>query len=270
MTYEQQSDRAEAHGRSGRGSGTNSAAAGRGAPLRRLERRHARSAPASSSEHDRRLAAAGSSRKQCSSAVQWAALPHPNRRAAVLPDTSMAAFEMDEHQQRRGRRGTAAPARRRRSRPGPDRDVLAIGDRGRCSVRRSSSERRGDLVLAQAQRRGTQQTVVAARLDDRARRSSSQRIRHRAAAPAQTQQCCSAEPRRPRDDRIPRERSSRRAASWRCLWRQGHHARRRLRASAWPRMHSSARAGPDDPLRVIGRASAQRWALARARARDSE
>jgi hypothetical protein len=39
---------------------------------------------------------------------------------------------------------------------GQDRDAVAMGDRGRCSVARSSSERRGDLVLAQPQRRGTQ------------------------------------------------------------------------------------------------------------------
>ena len=64
---------------------------------------------------------------------------------------------------------------------GQDRDAVAMGDRGRCSVGRSSSERRGDLALAQAQRRRTQQTLLAARLDDRARRSSSQRIRRRAA-----------------------------------------------------------------------------------------
>ncbi len=70
---------------------------------------------------------------------------------------------------------------------GQDRHAVAMGDRGRCSVGRSSSDRRGDLVLAQPQRRGAQQTVVAARLDDRARRSSSQRIRRRAAAPAQEQ-----------------------------------------------------------------------------------
>jgi hypothetical protein len=53
---------------------------------------------------------------------------------------------------------------------------------------RSRSERRGDLVLARPQRRGTQQTVVGARLDDRARRSSSHRIGRRATAPAQNQQ----------------------------------------------------------------------------------
>jgi hypothetical protein len=70
---------------------------------------------------------------------------------------------------------------------GQDRDAVAMGDRGRCSVGRSSSERRGDLELAQAQRRGTQQTIVAARLDDRARRSSSQCFRRRAAAPARKQ-----------------------------------------------------------------------------------
>ena len=70
---------------------------------------------------------------------------------------------------------------------GQDRDAVAMGDRGRYSVGRSSSERCSDLVLAQTQCRGTQQTVVAARLDDRSRRSSSQRIRRGAAAPAQKQ-----------------------------------------------------------------------------------
>ena len=63
------------------------------------------------------------------------------------------ASGVDEHQQHRGRRGT------RCSRPtaqkvgqGQDHDAVAMGDRGRCSVGRSSSERRGDLALAQAQR----------------------------------------------------------------------------------------------------------------------
>ena len=37
---------------------------------------------------------------------------------------------------------------------------------------------------------------------------------------AQTQRCGPAEPRQPRDDRIPGERSSRRAPSRRCLWRR--------------------------------------------------
>jgi len=64
---------------------------------------------------------------------------------------------------------------------------VATGNRGPCSVGRSRGKRRGDLVLAQPQRRGNQQTVVPARLDDRARRNSCQRIRRRAAALAQQQ-----------------------------------------------------------------------------------
>jgi hypothetical protein len=96
------------------------------------------------------------------------------------------ALARDENQQRRRRRRTATSSRRCRSRPGPGPAARhATAERDRRSVRRSSNERRGVVVLARPRRRCAQQTVVAARLDDRARRSNSQRIRRRAVAPAQ-------------------------------------------------------------------------------------
>lgn len=75
---------------------------------------------------------------------------------------------------RKGRAGAASPAAQdccicptAQGLAGANRDAVAMGDRGRCFVGRSSSERRGDLVVSLPQRRGTQQTVVAARLDER-------------------------------------------------------------------------------------------------------
>jgi hypothetical protein len=56
---------------------------------------------------------------------------------------------------------------------------------------------------------------------------------------AQTQRCGSAEPHQPRDDRIPRERSSRRAPSRRCLWRRSDHPTHRQWAIARPRLRSA-------------------------------
>ena len=55
------------------------------------------------------------------------------------------------------------------------------------------------------------------------RRSSKRRA---TVAIAQTQRCVSAQPRQLRDDRIPGERSSRRAPSRRCLWRPSATPRR--------------------------------------------
>jgi hypothetical protein len=86
---------------------------------------------------------------------------------------------------------------------------LLRGDCGPRSVRRSSSEHGGASCLL-ALKAAALSKRPSPRLHDRARRSNSQRFRRRAAAPAQTQWCPCAEPRHPRDDRISRERSSRR------------------------------------------------------------
>jgi hypothetical protein len=83
------------------------------------------------------------------------------------------SVETDKHQQRRGGAGLLHPPDGAQAGRGQDRDAGCDGRLRPCSVGRSSSERRGDFVLARPQRRGTQQTVVAARLDDQVRQSSS-------------------------------------------------------------------------------------------------
>jgi hypothetical protein len=95
---------------------------------------------------------------------------------------------------------------------------------------------------------------------------------------AQTQRCGSAQPRHPRhprDDRIPGERSSRRAPSWRCLWRPGDDAPRRRRTSASPRTRSPARPRDDsmplttsEPLRDEGAHPGSARAFPRKRSRS--
>jgi hypothetical protein len=71
----------------------------------------------------------------------WAGLVTQNKASGLCDG-------LDEHQQRRGRRGTAAPPDGAEVGRGQDRDAVATGDRGRCSVGRSSSERRGDAATS--------------------------------------------------------------------------------------------------------------------------
>ena len=71
-------------------------------------------------------------------------------------------FRRDEHQQGRPAPQDCSSAGRCRSRPEPGPPRRRGGDSARRSVGRSSSERRGDMVLAQPQRRGAQQAAIAA------------------------------------------------------------------------------------------------------------
>jgi hypothetical protein len=87
---------------------------------------------------------------------------------------------------------------------------------------------------------------------------------------AQTQRCGSAEPRQPRDDRIPGERSSRRASSWRCLWRRSIRMASRRTGSAARQALARQRgvvgsaAGDDDSDRPVIRFGSSRGVRRRA------
>jgi len=106
-------------------------------------------------------------------------LPLQHRKPAAWTST----LARDEHQQLHRRRSTAASARRCRSRPGPRPPAAA---RPPSASVAPSGEAAASLRRRRAcsgSRRGAQQAAVAVRLDDRARWSNSQRIRHRALLP---------------------------------------------------------------------------------------
>jgi hypothetical protein len=84
----------------------------------------------------------------------------PPERQSWRP--SVGLLPRTEHQQRRRRRRTAASAGRCRSRLGPRPPRRRGGATAAGSVGRSSSERGGDVVLAEPQRRGSQQAAIAA------------------------------------------------------------------------------------------------------------
>jgi len=85
-----------------------------------------------------------------------------------------------KRQQRHRRRGTAASARRCRSPPGPGPAPAARPPSASVAPSGEAAASLRRPRTCPGSRRGAGQAAVVARLDDRARRSNSQRIRHRA------------------------------------------------------------------------------------------
>ena len=131
--------------------------------------------------------------------------------AAARPDLALTLGTDENHRSGCATR-TAASTRRRKS---MDRDADA--ERAARLLREAKQQQRSENcdVRAQTRHRTSSKRTTGAAVH----RSNSGRIRRRAAVIAQTQRCGSAEPREPRDDRSPGERSSRLASSRRCAER---------------------------------------------------
>ena len=120
-----------------------------------------------------------------------AALKNPLSETESPTDKSGSArvrvSGLDENQRSWSERGTAAPAERCGSRCNPGRQARReIDERGRRSVRRSSSAPRRSGACSRSCRRAVSKRRPGVQLGGRGARSNRQRTRRRAAADAQT------------------------------------------------------------------------------------
>ena len=191
--------------------------------------------------------------------------PSDSVEAAARPDLALTLGTAENHPSgcatrtaaSTGGRQVDGPRRRRRA----GREAAPRGEAAAAlgELRRSCSD-------------APHRTLIKRTTGAAVHRSNSGRIRRRAAATAQTQRCGSAEPREPRDDRIPGERSSGLASMPAPAWPRRAPRERMTRSRDLPnglapgsddrsaRNHQSAATGPGVGMRsrIVDRAAVTR------------